>query len=182
MKKKTTLFYAENIKERNCLKSECIENMSLSCVFHLLWAHCISTDNVPVSFLYICAECEYMCVYSALISLSHWEEWHSVIKDMNCSLIFRGQLNYPFQLIFSFAGCASYGSFNVSSVCVLITHCNRIYNSLWKMHIRHYLHKWDRDFPFLLLSLFLLYMPWSGKHKSSCVLQQVNKITFQMFF
>lgn len=56
-----------------------------------------------------------------------------MIKDMNCSLIFRGQLNYPFQLIFSFAGCASYGSFNVSSVCVLITHCKRIYNSLLKM-------------------------------------------------
>ena len=47
---------------------------------------------------------------------------------MNCSLIFRGQLNYPFQLIFSFPACASYGSFNASSVCILITHGNRIYN------------------------------------------------------
>lgn len=53
---------------------------------------------------------------------------------MNCSLIFRGQLNYPFTLIFSFAGCASYGSFNVSSVCVLITYCNRVYNGTNKMH------------------------------------------------
>lgn len=48
-----------------------------------------------------------------------------MIKDMNISLIFRGQLNYPFQLIFSFAGCASYGSFNVSSVCVLIAPLQR---------------------------------------------------------
>lgn len=60
---------------------------------------------------------------------------------MNCSLIFRGQLNYPFQLIFSFAGCASYGSFNVSSVCVLITRCKRIYNSPRKMHIQHHVCK-----------------------------------------
>lgn len=52
-----------------------------------------------------------------------------MIKDMNSSLIFRGRLNYPFPLIFSSAGCARYGSFNVSSVCVLITRRNRIYNT-----------------------------------------------------
>lgn len=76
---------------------------------------------------------------------------------MNCSLIFRGQLNYPFQLIFSFAGCASYGSFNVSSVCVLITHCIRIYNSLWKMQTQHCVQKWDRDFPFLLFFYYIIH-------------------------
>lgn len=37
-------------------------------------------------------------------------------------------LNYPFTLIWSFAGCASYGTFNVSCACVLITHRGGIYN------------------------------------------------------
>lgn len=37
-------------------------------------------------------------------------------------------LNYPFTLIWSFAGCASYGTFNVSCACVLITHRVGIYN------------------------------------------------------
>lgn len=85
---------------------------------------------------------------------------------MNCSLIFRGQLNYPFQLIFSFAGCASYGSFNVSSVCVLITHRKRIYNSLLKMHIQHRVQMSDRDFILFNFCFYYTDIPRSKHHKN----------------
>ena len=105
-----------------------------------------------------------------------------MIKDMNCSLIFRGQLNYPFQLIFSFAGCASYGSFNVSSVCVLITHCKRIYNIVsGKCIYNTNVQIWDKDF-ILLLFFFLLCISTKHKHQNSYVYSRWGKkITFNTF-